>query len=195
MAVICKPDKKIMEFMRGLCRTVFLDGECYAFAIALHRGLGWPIFGLILNDEIRHAFLYPANVSSDVFFDARGYIAEEKLGEPFDIDYPYKLQQIEEKDLYATRPILDNSIDKARQFAEIIWPNLDWKGGARADKILAFAKELEALSRKHGLWIRAAFPGTPPLLAEGCGDESYSLKIMADGCTYSVNRIIGQNQS
>lgn len=192
MAVICKPDKEVMEFMRDLCRSMFLDGECYAFAVALHCGLSWPMFGLMRNNEIRHAFLYPANVSNGVFFDARGYIAEEKLGKPFGVDQPYELRQIEEKDLYAKRPILDNSIDKARQFAEIIWPNLPWKGGTRADKILEFAREFEALSRKHGLWIRAAFPGTPPLLAEGCGDESYSLKLMPDGLTYSVARLIGQ---
>lgn len=193
MAVICKPDKKVMEFMRDLCRSVFLDSECYAFAVALHRGLSWPIFGLMRNNEIRHAFLHPFNVSSDVFFDARGYVAEEKLGKPFGgADQPYELRQIEEKDLYAARPIPDNFIDKARQFAEIIWPGLPWKGDTRADKILAFAKELEALSRKHGLWIRAAFPGTPPLLAEGCGDESYSLELMPDGLTYSVARLIGQ---
>lgn len=192
MAVICKSDKGTFEFIRDLCRSMFLCGECYAFAVAVHRGLGWPMFGLMRNNEIRHAFLCPANVSSDVFFDARGYISEEKLGKPFGADQPYELRQIEEKDLYAKRPILDNSIDKARQFAEIIWPNLPWKGDTRANKILVFAEELEALSRKHGFWIRGAFPGTPPLLAEGCGDESYSLKLMADGCTYSIARLIGQ---
>lgn len=190
MAVICKPDKEVIEFIRDLCKSMFLDGECYAFAIALHRGLGWPMLGLMCNNEIRHAFLHPANVSSDVFFDARGYISEEKLGKPFSADLPYELRQIEEKDLYSARPILDNFIDKARQFAEIVWPNLPWRGGTRANKILTFSKELEALSRKHGLWIRGTFPGTPPLLAEGCGDESYSLKLMPDGLTYSVARLI-----
>lgn len=192
MTAICKPDKEVMEFMRDICRSMFLDGECYAFAVALHRGLSWPIFGLMRNNEIRHAFLRPANVSDDVFFDARGYIEEEKLGKPFGLDQPYELRQIEEKDLYTKRPILDNYINKARQFAEIVWPKLDWKGGTRADKILAFAKELEALSREHGLWIRAAFPGALPLLAGGCGDESYSFKLMPDGLTYSVDRLIGQ---
>lgn len=190
MAVICKPDKEVFEFVRGLCKSIFLDGECYAFAVALHRGLGWPILGLMCNNEIRHAFLHPVNVSSDVFFDARGYVSEEKLGKPFGADLPYELRQIDEKNLYDIRPILESSINKARQFAEIIWSTLPWKGGTRANKILAFSKELEALSRKYSLWIRGTFPGTPPLLAEGCGDESYSLKIMPDGLTYSFNRLI-----
>ena len=191
MAVICKPDKEIMEFMRDVCKSMFLDGECYAFAIALHRDLDWPIFGLMRDNKIRHAFLRPANVHGDIFFDARGYVAKEKLCKPFGIEQPCELRQIEEKDLYFNRPILSNSIDKARQFAEIIWPDLPWKEGTRADKILTFAKELEALSKKHNLWIRASFLGTPPLLSEGCGDESYSLKIMADWFTYSIDRKIG----
>lgn len=192
MAVIRKPDKDIMESMRNLCKSMFLDGECYAFAIALHRGLGWPILGLVINNEIRHAFLNPRidNADSGILFDARGYIAKEKLGKPFGVNQPYELRQIEEKDLYAARPIMKNFIDKARQFAEILWPDLPWKGGTRANKILAFANGLESLSRKCELWIRSPFPGSLPLLAEGCDDESYSLKIMADGLTYSIDREI-----
>lgn len=190
MAVICNPDKETVKFLQNLCEAIFLEGECYAFAIALHRGLGWPIFGLMVNGKIRHAFLDPTNTDG-VFFDARGYISEEKLGIPFGIEQSYELSRVEEKDLYATRPIIDSFVYKARQFAEVIWTDLPWKGGVEADKILQFAKDLEELSQKHNIWIRSAFPGTPSLLARGCGDENYSLKLMSDGFTYSIDRVIG----
>lgn len=50
-------DPEDVETLHALCLSTYLDGECYAFATALHEGLGWPIIGLMHNGEIRHALV------------------------------------------------------------------------------------------------------------------------------------------
>jgi hypothetical protein len=159
-----------------LCMSIFLDGECYAFATAVHRSLGWPMMGLKHDGELRHVFLSPPE--SHAYFDARGFFAIEKIGIPFNISIPEEIVPVEEKELRRDKEpkeVREHSIHTARRYAEVLWPDLPWKESLM-QRATAFADELEVLSRKHKLWIRSAIPSTPPLIAEGQDDEGgYSL--------------------
>ena len=181
--------KEADEFLRQMCKGIYLDGECYAFAIALHRRIGWPIVGLLDDETVRHAVVSCDSLHiDDEYFDARGGVVEVDLGRPFEMRPPYNLQYVTEEDLFAIRPIQDASIHRAARMAELLWPDLPWKN-SWVSKIRAFAEDLESVSRKHGLWIRTAVPGSPPMLAEAGGDESgYLFRPTDDSMTYSVNR-------
>lgn len=173
-----------------MCRGVYLHGECYAFSIALHRGLGWPIIGLVCDNEVRHALVRNPD-DNNLYYDARGKVCEANLQLPLRISPPYELRDIEEQDLYAIRPIQPMSIMRAMRIAQLLWPDMAWLNSVHSH-LLAFAKDLEAISRKHGLWIRAAVPGCPPMIAEAGGDEGgYIFKPTDDSITYSLDRYLG----
>ena len=174
------------EIFNNMFRSTFLDGECYAFAIALHRGLGWPMVGLKQGEVVRHAAV---RSPAGELHDARGFISEEEFGRPFDCSPPYVLCEVSEKDLRAIRIVHSYTIDRARRMAEVWFPMLPWKDGGLVARISAFADELETLSRKHGFWIRAPFPAAPPVLAPDCGSEKgYALQPLSDGLTYAIDR-------
>jgi len=174
------------RMLKEWCMSVYLHGECYAFAIALHRELGWPIVGLMHEGTVRHAMVQ--RPKDGRLFDARGSVPEGKVGKPFEISPPYNLAQVEERDLQAIQPVQEASIQWAVQVAEKLWPALPWRDSLR-ERMRNFAEELETLSHKHGLWIRGSMPAQPPLLVPGNGDESgYALCPLADGSTYTIGR-------
>ena len=163
MAVILRPlHETDQESLLSMCTAFFLQGECYAFAIALHRGLGWPIVGLMRGEVIEHALIQRPD---GLLHDSRGPLLREdrKLGQPFGFTPPYEMRVVSEKDLLAVRPVGELSIKRASLFAEALWPTFAWKGGFQ-EQVLAFAKELEELSRRHRIWIRATYPTTPPMI-------------------------------
>ncbi len=171
------------EFLEGACESRFLDGECYAFAIALHRGTGWPIIGLMNGEEIRHAAVQRPD---GLFHDARGAVSEAEFVEPFGGIPPLTLRSLTEKDFEGIH--YPHSIHMARRLAEALWPELPWRD-AKAEKVTKFADALATLSRKHGVWIRSNVPGSPPMLAEGSGDEGgYVLTPTEDGLAFSIDR-------
>ena len=177
-----------LDVMRSLARSAFLDGECYAFAIAVHRGTGLPIFGLMEGTVPRHAFAYWPD--RDAFVDVRGEHAmhSPELGAPFSHRIPYHLEEIPEAMLFRQRPVRDISIDFARRTAELIMPHLPWKkrGDGRAKE---FCDELEALCRKHGFWIRSPYPAAKPVLCEAHDDEDgYTLRPLDSGMGYIIDR-------
>jgi len=177
---------------RDLFKSVIsgcLDGECYTLAIVLSRGLGLPMVGLMQGDVIRHAVIRNPD---GTFWDARGAVNEEELGKPFGISPPYDLKSITEEDLFAVKPITQITIDFILGAAQAIWPSLPWRVQSLKDKVISFASELEALSRKHGFWIYGSTPTMLPAIAQGQGDEvGYQLSTTIDGLTYMINRIIG----
>lgn len=181
-------DPESREILLGICIGTFLDGECYAFATALNVGLGWPMIGLMDGDVIRHVVVQR---SDGKLHDARGPISEEELGNPFGLTLPYKLRTIVQDDLVRageSSEVRANTIRRARMLAEAIWPELPWKDSF-ATRATAFADELEALSRKHRLWIRSPVPGAVPVLAIGEDDEDgYKLRPTIDGITFTINR-------
>lgn len=164
----------------------FLDGECYAFAIALCRGTGWPMFGLMEGKTVRHALVLDPK---GILHDARGAVNEEELGRPFDLSPPYVLESVSEEELFSIKPVSEYTIESVSRKAQILWPELPWKADTLNIKVRSFSQELERLSRKYGLWLRSYLPNTPPVIAEKCGGEKgYEINLTLDG-SYTVNRI------
>jgi len=172
------------EIIRGIIAG-FLKGECYAFVIALHRDLGWPMIGLMKKEEVRHAAVQDPEGN---FWDARGQVSENEFGEPFGLRPPYDLRVVTEADLLAIHPVFAMSIQRASKTAQSLWPELPWKPDALKCRVQTFAEELEVLSRKHGFWIRSFCPTRPAIIAEGDGEEKgYELGLTLDG-NYTINR-------
>jgi len=177
------------EELRLLVKGRCLEKDCYAFAIALSRGLNWSIIGLIKGDVIYHAVLFG---SDGMYWDARGPVTEDELGKPFGILPPYNLRPITEKELIATKPVSEIDIDSISRKAQAVWPELPWEKNTLKLRVLAFTADLERISRKHGLWIYGSTLGFLPAIAEGEGDEAgYRAKTNLDG-SYTINRVIGE---
>ena len=191
MPTLLKPlEKEDYERLHTMLIGMCLDGYCYALAIAFSRGIGWPMVGLMQDNVIRHA----AVIEPDgTFWDARGRITDEaEFGRPFNIQPPHDLRLVFEDDLNAFKPVGEAMIASVLRKAQFLWPELPWKEGTLRTRALAFAEELESLSRKHGLWLRGCFPATPPVLAEGYDDEvGYKLEPTVDGLSYTIDRVIG----
>ena len=171
-----------------LCEGMYFEGECYAFAIALRQGLGWPIVGLMHKGVVRHAVV--RKPEDGTLFDARGPITEiEELGRPFQVPQPYELRELKEDDLLAIRPVHERSIARARDIAEKIWPDLPWNDSSLA-RARQFAQELEALSRKYDIWLRAPVPATPPILVVAEGDEGGYTLSPSLNALYTIDRIL-----
>lgn len=178
-----------LDTLRSIAQSMYLDGECYAFAIAVSRGTRLPIVGLMEGSVPRHALVYWKDKNK--FVDVRGLhgIHEPALGQPFGHrPGSYDLQEIPEAKLYAQRQIDDSSIAYAQKYADILLPMLPWKQG-RALRAKAFCDELEDLCRRHGFWIRSPVPAAKPILCEGHGDEDgYSIKPTSDGGQFTIDR-------
>ena len=174
--------------IRNICLATYLDGECYAFATALHEGLGWQIVGLMQDNVIRHAIVKSPD---GTLYDARGEVSEEELGKPFGISAPYDLRTVGISDLVREKELpqaRDSSVATAKRFAEKLWPELPWKN-PDSEKIRSFCDELEALCRRHKLWIRAPYPGAKPVLSVHAGDEAgYTAQPTDDGFGYIIDR-------
>lgn len=181
-------DQEDWDILQGMHERGYLHGECYAFAIALHRGLGWPIVGVInTNDIAEHVGV---RTPEGLLRDIRGAIDEESFAEPYSkLKTPLVFREVTEKELYDTREVIhDQVIAQARIIAESLWPELPWKDSKEA-RLKAFADELEQLSRKYSLWVCAPVPTQKPVLFNGNGDEKgYDLLPTVTGNAYLINR-------
>lgn len=177
-------DEETWESLNGMTHG-FLHGECYAFAIAMRRGLGWDLMGLIdRKGVIQHALVRAPN---EVLWDARGKVTEEEAAKPFSAQV---LAPVTEEKLYATRgTIQDGVIERARLIAETLWPELAWKS-PEVEKAKAFTDELEALCRKHGLWVWGGIPAQQPLISPLDKEifKGYSLTPTIHGTTFILER-------
>lgn len=186
--VIHALDQEYWEIFHQMCLGMYLDGGCYAFATALHRGLGWPMVGLMHGTEIRHVGV---KCPDGGLCDARGFVPYESFGDPFGLSCPHELREVTEDELLRegeTPEYRENLVRIALKTAEVLWPRLPWKKSFES-KISDFANELETLSKKHGLWIRSPFPTAKPLITVGDGDEGgYEIRPTADGLTFSIDR-------
>ncbi len=178
------PRLKLKETVHEMLIAMCLDGQCYAFAIALHRCLGWPMVGLMQENVIRHACV--SDLEGNLW-DCRGMVNKEEFGRPFGITFPYDLNPVTEKDLNSKVPISEPLIESLSKMAQTVWPDLPWKSDTFLVRVRAFAEDLEALSRKHELWIYGNSPNMLPAIAEGVGDEKgYTLESVISG--YVINR-------
>lgn len=182
-----KLETELRETLQAILISLCLDGECYAFAIAMHRCLGWPMIGLMQGELIRHAGVIDPDGN---IWDSRGKISKEEFGEPFGIKFPYETRLITEEKLKSVAPMLSNRdhfIESLSKQAQMAWPQLPWKQDTLIVRVRAFAEELEALSRKHGLWIYGNLPTALPAISEGDGEEKgYKLETVRG--SYMINR-------
>lgn len=185
---IHKINDESREVLHRQCLAIYLDGECYAFATALHEGLGWPMIGLMDGDVIRHVVVRDPDGN---LHDVRGLVSEQELGEPFDTSLPHTLREVEVEELVRDREPAERragSVNFARRMAEKIWPDLPWID-SEVKRVSAFCDEMEVLCHKHGLWIRAPYPASKPVLEIGQGDEvGYSVYPTDDGLSYTIDR-------
>lgn len=186
-------DHDTQDFLQELIRETYLDGQCYKLAIALHRGLGWPLVGLIQADQdvMRHAAVYHPN---GALFDARGEVTEEEFMAPFG---PGKVVPLatEFHVRHLNRPIPELAIMTAGKLAMSVWPDLPWTEYTYLNSMMAFLAGLEALCREHGFWLRdsaglGSAPALWPSVAVAEGDES-GYKLAATGVgSYVINRVL-----
>lgn len=190
MPTIIEPlEKEGRELLHSFLMGMYLNGECYAFAIALHEGLSWPIIGLMVGDEIVHAAVMDPERN---LYDARGKVSRQEFGNPFSVRLPYTLRELEEHELFDVRPVSKGSINTARSMAEAVWPSLPWIN-SRAAQIHAYLEEIEKISRKHGFWLRSPVPASPPCLAVGDGTEGgYRARPTIDASTFMVDRYFAE---
>jgi hypothetical protein len=186
MPITYKPlSEEDHKSLHELSQSVYLDGECYAFAIALHRLLGWDLIGIMEGEVVRHACV----VHCGRYYDVRGQVPKNKLGAPFGLSSP-ELRPITEETLYATRPIGDSSIAQSEWIAEALWPELPWRSGPMV-KYRSFLIELAALCEKHGTYIFAPYPMAKPLLTEAVGDEKgFMFSPTSNGRLYFFDRVL-----
>jgi hypothetical protein len=177
-------------FLWKMIYSMCLHGQCYPFAIALHRALGWPMIGLSYRERIVHAVLRRPD---GIYFDVRGSITETQLGAPFCIYPPFTLVEVDEETLRRLQPnINDRFILSLQEKARQIWPRLPWTPSPTQVQVEGFLTELEALSRKYGIWIRANTPATPPFLETPIGKEvGYEASVDGTGLKYYFHRALG----
>ncbi|MFA5777104.1 MAG: hypothetical protein WC906_01540 [Parcubacteria group bacterium] len=174
------------DFRLMLSSSIY--GQCYNFALALHRGLGWPLIGLIVDPVIIHAGVLS---SEGKIWDGRGEISEADFVEPFVEGEAYIIKEIKEEDLTHEPKVKETTIDFFLEKAQLVWPELPWKQATFMEKVKTFADELEALSRKYKLWISGTLPVAPPAIFKGCDDETgYAVKLSADGNAFFINRML-----
>jgi hypothetical protein len=170
--------------LRASFGGIFADGQCYAFAIALYLGTGLPLVGLMEGKEIRHAGV---RGEDGLIYDVRGAFMDADFGRDY-LHPPYIICDISMTDLRRRKPIEDGALHRARRLAEALYPTLPWQNSLET-QMLAFASELETLSRKHGIWIRSAYPTARPHLSLGDGEETgYRLFYTADGHGLTFDR-------
>lgn len=165
-----------------------ISGGCCSFTIMMHRNLGWQIIGLKREegDTIIHAGV--RSPEGDIW-DGRGKVSEAEFIRPFtEKDYRYYMAHITEKDLSEANIIVEPEILFLRDKAQLVWPDLPWKEETYHRRAVAFAEELEKLSRKYGLWISSPDNKMSPVIARDYGNESgYELKPLINDSSYAIN--------
>lgn len=184
-----------METERFLLEAVAatIHGNCYPIAIALHRGLDWPLIGLTDGKDIIHVGV---RAPSGLLWDGRGELTEEEFRRPFSALSSFTIQDISECDLFdKSYPAAECWIEVMLKRAQLAWPSLPWKVPTPQNRVMAFASELEALSRKHGIWVCGMTPMSLPILCECPTNEAagYKVELTAEGNAFTINRTLGQH--
>jgi hypothetical protein len=183
-------DHHARETLHQIAAVTYLDGKCYAFAIALNRGLRWPMLGLMVPGctAPRHVAVYCS--LDQKIYDVRGGFEQHDphFGKVFGAAPPYTLKSVSEDDLRKVVPVEENTIATARKFAEAIWPEYPWIS-SMARRVKAFANDLEKISKKHGVYLRAPYPGVKPIVGDLYGDEEgYTIRPTDDGIAFTIDR-------
>lgn len=183
-----KEDPETWDCLRDRAVAIHLDGECYAFARALHQGLGWPLIGLMQGDVIRHALV---REPSGLLRDVCGTTTAEERCRTFGLPLPAITREVQEHELVREGEPSEYILHvtrRARTTAELLFPELPWCESQEM-RVTAFADALEKLSREHGMWIRPMVPGGVVMLSEQIDiEKGYALKPTYDGVTFTIDR-------
>lgn len=190
MTIVVKKLEGVGSDMLPDLLKVSIYGDCYHFALAMHRELNWDIIGLFVEDG-----KLPVHVgvksSEGKIWDGRGEISEKEFIEPFVKNSAYKMREVTEEELLVSGTVNESRVEYLQKKAQIVWPNLAWKEKTFQQRVTEFAKELEGLSRKYGLWICKTYPPDSPTIVEGYGDEvGYEISPNVHGGSFSINRIL-----
>lgn len=186
---LTSPHERELQLIQEMWLITLLEGECLALAKALHRGLGWPIVGLMRDDSIVHAAVKRPD---GAFHDARGVVERDDLGQPFGVSPPLDIRPFREDELCVNSRKHERMIQTAEGIAALLWPDLPWKTDSLPGRMITFTDELEELSRKHGLWIRSMTSTHPIILDSAVGSEKgYTLEPLVIGSGYTINRRLG----
>ncbi len=183
---INKPDPDIEEFLKGLLRQTYLDGQCYELAIALNRGLDWELVGLLQEHVVRHAAVRHPEGG---YFDARGHVTEDEFIKPFG-NGTITTFNLQDDLRRLTRPIPEHSIMMAGKLVMSAFPYLPWKHESYISAIREFVEDLEKLSRKHGFWLIGQLPASsswPRIVVAHDDEEGYEIEPIGNG-DYVINR-------
>jgi hypothetical protein len=191
MPTVIKPlDEDVSTFLDGFIEATYLDGQCYEFAVALHRGLNWDLVGLLqtVNDEVvvRHAAVRHPDGG---FFDGRGKVSKREFVRPFGPGEIITFR-LESELKHRTRSITERNITLAGNLAMSRWPELPWNKDTYFKKVMGFVDDLEQLCRHHGFWICGQYPTSWPMIVRGHDDEAgYALATVGNG-SYTMNRVL-----
>lgn len=196
MPTVIKPlDDDVREFLDNMLKGIYLEGQCYEMAIALHRGLNWPLIGFVQDmygqSVIRHAAVrHPENG----FFDGRGWVSEQNFFAPFGEKGSIITFELETELKHRTRPIQESGIKMAGKLAMSRWPELPWVADTYFQKIGAFLNDIERVCRRHGFWFSSPTAAGWPMIVTGENDEvGYALATTGNGA-YTANRLLKVEQ-
>lgn len=183
--VLVTPHEKELRLIREMWAPMFLEGECEAFAKALHRGLGWPIVGLMRDDRIVHVLVKRPD---GAFHDARGIVQGAELGAPFGVRQVYDIRPFEENEMGSFGH--ERMIQKAMHVAMMLWPDLPWKPDGTLTQMFTFVDALEKLCQEYQCSLWSPSSETHPIIVSpAIGDEAgYTLKPLASGIGFALER-------
>ena len=137
----------------------------------LHRALNLPMVA-VCNGSGEAVHVAVASTNDNLYYDARGQVTEEELGQPFGLHPPYDLAPWSESLVYGSEQHADIvNYDSLEALARASHPNLPWPKPSQIDRLMNFALELDELCKVHGVTIRARSPMCTPLIEMAVGDE------------------------
>lgn len=183
-------DEREWQSVHSLCLGLHLDGNCYEFAMAVSRGTGWPMFGVMDGSVVRHVVV---KGNDGRFRDSRGVLSLKEIGEPFRLGYPVTLKAVNGADLRKVRLVSELGISRAALMAEALWPEWPWKEKCFKNRSIAFLKELEVLCKKYSVWIRSPYPNMKIVIDNRHGDEGFCIEPACTG-QYLFDRYLRSNK-
>jgi hypothetical protein len=188
MIEIKKLGEEDAESVSHMIEGIYLEGNCYEFALGVHQDTGFPLAGLVNNGTVWHAGV---RHSDGRFFDARGFVEESDIEVPFRKQGPFEIREITIQEMQASRQISEEGALHASQMVQVVYPDFPWNECSLISKTRAFLDELEELCRLHGFMIRAPYVTTQPIVELAHGDEKgFSMSPVMSGGGYLFDRIL-----
>jgi hypothetical protein len=177
------------NFIADTIMGMALDGCCYELAVAIARGTGLPLVGLRGDFQgkitLRHAGV---QLPDQTILDARGPVTLFAFMSAFYPDLTASVVPISEDDLRAVRPLDEAAVHLLARLSASQWPTLPWRTNFQM-RATAFLAELEALSRKHNMWIYGPYPVAMPRISEDKSSSAgYRLLPTAEGLGLMIER-------